>query len=70
MKELKFKTNINCGGCVAKVTPFLDDNENIDSWVVDTQSPDKILPVIMENASAQDLADAVKKAGFTIEPVQ
>jgi len=24
METLKFKTNINCGGCIAAVTPSLD----------------------------------------------
>jgi hypothetical protein len=27
MKTLKFKTNINCGGCLAKVTPFLNEEK-------------------------------------------
>ena len=30
MEKLKFKTNINCGGCVAKVTPFLNAETSID----------------------------------------
>ncbi len=29
METLKFKTNINCGGCVAKVTPELNATEGI-----------------------------------------
>ncbi len=45
MNTLKFKTNINCGGCIAKVTPFLDKAEGIASWSVDTNVPEKILTV-------------------------
>ena len=30
METLKFTTNINCGGCIAKVTPFLDNKEGIE----------------------------------------
>ena len=41
MKTLKFKTNINCGGCVSKVTPFLNNQEGVESWEVDTVNPDK-----------------------------
>ena len=28
-KTFTFKTNINCGGCIAKVTPFLDEVKGI-----------------------------------------
>ncbi|HKO75869.1 MAG TPA: cation transporter [Flavobacterium sp.] len=40
-----FKTNINCGGCVAKVTPVLDTTDGIETWTVDTTNKDKILSV-------------------------
>jgi hypothetical protein len=65
-KTLSFKTNINCGGCVAKVTPFLNDNTAILSWRVDTQSPDKILTVegyITEN----QLTNLITQAGFELK---
>ncbi len=29
---LKFKTNINCGGCIKAVTPHLDKAEGVKSW--------------------------------------
>ena len=32
---LKFKTSINCGGCIAKVTPYLDSVKGITKWEVD-----------------------------------
>ena len=35
--ELKFKTNINCGGCVAQATPFLDEACGIGNWEVNTK---------------------------------
>lgn len=69
MKELKFKTNINCGGCVAKVTPLLDKEESIASWAVDTQNPDRILTVKTENATEADVINTVKQAGFKAETV-
>ena len=31
MKTIKFKTNINCGGCISKVTPFLNKQEGVES---------------------------------------
>lgn len=66
----QFKTNINCGGCVTKVTPYLEKLEGIDSWEVDTASRDKILTVSTTNTSVDDIIQVVKDAGFSIEPVQ
>lgn len=68
METLKFKTNIKCGGCVAGVTPHLNADEAIKSWEVDLQSPDRILTVETDK-SAEEVAQVVKQAGFTAEPV-
>lgn len=64
MKTLKFKTNINCGGCVSKVTPFLNKQEGVDSWEVDTDNPDKILTVESNGASEEDVKATLQKIGF------
>ena len=69
MKTYQFKTNINCGGCVAKVTPHLNDNNAIQQWSVDTQNPKKILTVQTENLSEEAVVSIVNKAGFKAEPV-
>lgn len=61
-----FKTNINCGGCIAKVTPFMDDESAISSWEVDTDNPDKILTVETDWSSDQVIA-LVTSAGFSAE---
>lgn len=68
MKKYKFKTNINCGGCVAGVTPFLNKLDDIQ-WEVDIDNPEKTLTVEAENSSEEDIVKAVKKAGFEIETV-
>lgn len=68
MKKFKFKTNINCGGCVSGVTPFLNQLE-IKDWKVDTDNPEKILTVETETISEEEIMRAVKKAGFEIELV-
>ncbi|MGB5822415.1 MAG: heavy-metal-associated domain-containing protein [Saonia sp.] len=69
MKTLKFKTNINCGGCVSKVTPFLNKQEGIDKWEVDTDNPDKILTVESNGASEEDIKTTLQKTGFKAESV-
>lgn len=69
METLKFKTNINCGGCVAKVTPFLKDEQGILSWNVDTNNPKKVLTVQTDGLSGNEIMATVKEAGFKIEPL-
>lgn len=67
--NLQFKTNINCGGCVASVKPFLDNAEGIDNWEVNTADKNKILTVKPAGISQQQVIDTVQKAGFKIEPL-
>ena len=67
MKEYSFKTNINCGGCVAKVTPSLNENPSIKEWKVDTANAKKILTVKTDNLLEDDVKGIVEKAGFKAE---
>ncbi|MEO8794987.1 MAG: hypothetical protein ABI390_05935 [Daejeonella sp.] len=62
--EYKFKTSIKCGGCVAAVTPFLNKEERIENWEVDTANPDKILTVNAENISADEIMATINEAGY------
>lgn len=66
MNTFKFKTNINCGSCIKSVTPFLNDVDNVDVWKVDTDNPEKILEVQLDDNDSQTVMDAVTKAGFEI----
>lgn len=66
-KTLQFKTNINCGGCVDKVTPFLNEAEGVCHWEVDTTNKDKILSVHTKGITEQEVMQKVKEAGFKIE---
>lgn len=69
-KKLKFKTNINCSGCVAKVTPFLNKAEGISHWEVDTTNKDKILSVLSEGITEEEVIQKVLNAGFKIETIK
>ncbi len=69
MKTLKFKTNINCGNCLAKVAPKLNEQTDIQSWDVDLQDPERTLTVTTENLEPEDIKKAVLKAGFLANPV-
>ena len=69
MEKLQFKTNINCGNCVSKVTPFLNQVEEIENWKVDTSIPEKILTVEGEDLSSDKIKEVVESAGFEIAPI-
>jgi len=69
METLKFKTTINCGGCLAKVTPFLNDEKSIEKWKVNTSTPEKTLTVETEETDPEKIIAAVQKAGFKIEQI-
>lgn len=65
MKTLHFNTNINCGGCIAAVTPYLNAEKRIEKWSVDIQQTHKPLTVVTD-LEAQQVIAIVTKAGFQI----
>ena len=69
METVQFKTNIKCSGCIASVTPALNELVGQDNWEVDLQSPDKILTITTEQPDKQEIKQAVEKAGYKAEPV-
>lgn len=68
MEKLKFKTNINCGGCIAKFTPHIENAEGVQAWAVDTTTPDKVL-TIEGDITESEAVELVKKAGFVVREV-
>jgi copper chaperone CopZ len=67
MNTIKFKTNINCGGCLSKVTPILNSEKNIEKWNVNLESDDRILTVETSDLTEEELKKTVQKAGFKAE---
>jgi len=66
--DLRFKTNVNCGGCVASVKPHLDNADGICHWDVDTTNKDKVTDrKINRNYKRNKLIETIQKAGFKIE---
>lgn len=65
--EFKFKTNINCSGCVAAVKPYLDNTAGVCEWQVDTSNKDKMLTVKSEGISETEVMAIVQEAGFQAE---
>ena len=65
--SVQLKTNIKCGGCVATVTPFLNETVGEGNWEVDIQNPDKVLTVTKSDVSTDAVKKAVLQAGYRAE---
>ncbi len=61
-----FRTNLNCGNCVAKVRPHLEQLQGLRDWKVMTEAPEKWLWVDVDNVTPRQIADKVAAAGFKI----
>jgi copper chaperone len=64
MSTYKFKTTMSCSGCVSKVEKFLNGEKDILKWVVDLNSPDKILTIETEKLEANQIPPMLLKAGY------
>ncbi len=62
----KFTTNLNCGSCVAAVTPYLDRDKAIERWSVDTEDPRKVLTVEGADISKEAIQQHVANFGFRV----
>ena len=72
MNSIRFKTNINCGNCIKSVTPFLNALDEVETWHVNTESPEKVLTVETDKSAddmAQEVIATVSAAGFKIERI-
>ncbi len=70
MKTIQFKTNINCGGCVAKATPVLDQVAGAHNWSVNTTTPEKILTITSDAAAPDVVIKSLQTAGFKATIIQ
>jgi copper chaperone len=69
MKTLKFKSNIKCSSCIAKVAGVLNATEGINKWEVDIYTPEKILTVETDHLEPSDIQEAIERAGYKAVPV-
>jgi copper chaperone len=65
--KYQFKTNIQCGGCVEAVSPYLDANNEIKHWEVDINNPNKVLTVETDHLSGEMIRNIIKIAGYSAE---
>ncbi len=67
MPKYKFKSNIKCGNCEAKVREVLDTKEEVESFKVDLTDEDR--PVEISTTSEMDektIINWVEDAGFQL----
>ena len=69
MKQYQFKTNINCGGCVAKITPVLNADKRVAIWNVDTTNPSKVLTVETVDLKGEEISQLLQNIDFTAEAI-
>ncbi len=71
MRTYQFKTNINCGGCLDKVSSYLDNAQEIFQWQVDTAAQDNVLTVTgNDTLASKDIVDIINLAGLSAKPVR
>ena len=68
MRDKKFKTTLKCSGCVASVTPYLNDAVGTGNWEVDLNGPIKIL-TIRSDVDEGKVKAAMEKAGYKAEEI-
>ena len=69
METLKFRTSIRCQGCVATVTPFMNQLKGVVRWSVDLAHPRRVLTVEGSGISPEQVIAALSKAGYQANPV-
>ena len=67
MSLLQFKTNINCTGCLSKVSPVLNELASIKNWEVDLKSEDRVLTIDSKTSNKEEIIQTISNAGFHAE---
>jgi len=69
LETIKFKTTLKCSGCVATVTPFLNEALGEGHWEVEINNPSKVLSVTGTTDHTK-VIEALEKAGYKAEKIQ
>lgn len=68
-KTFKFKTNLKCEGCVAKVKSGLDAAPEIVRWSVDLNNPDRVLTAEMNSEDFPVVQKVLSQAGYKADKI-
>ena len=66
MKTARFKTNVKCGGCVARIGEALNKIVPAESWSIDLSTPERILTGTSD-LSDGEIVRTVEQAGYKAE---
>ncbi|MEM9859332.1 MAG: DUF4396 domain-containing protein [Bacteroidota bacterium] len=66
MKTLVLKTDLHCQGCVNKISPLLEQNDDIKKWAIDLEPKVKTLTVQGENISSFTVNQLLQQAGYSV----
>lgn len=66
MKEMKFKTNVKCQGCITAMGLKINKVIKPEDWSVDLKTPEKIL-IVTADVPAEKILEAITAAGFVGE---
>lgn len=66
--ENKYKSNIKCEACVAKVKNSLSANPKIEKWEVDLQCPERQLS-FKGTATMEEINKDLEALGYKLEPL-
>lgn len=62
----RYRTDLHCGACVARVRPLLDAAPGITRWSADTSGPQAVLTVEGEGITAERVGSLIAPAGFHV----
>jgi hypothetical protein len=62
----RYKTDLHCGSCVARVRPLLDAARDVKRWDADTTGPLTVLTVEGEGITAERVDSLIRPAGFHV----
>ncbi|HOX82227.1 MAG TPA: cation transporter [Chryseolinea sp.] len=68
METTKFRTNIKCDACIAKVTPVLNETVGVNNWQMDITNPAKVLTV-EGKIEEKKMKEALEKVGYKAERI-
>lgn len=62
----RYRTDLHCGACVARVRPLLDAAPDVRSWTANTDGPQAVLTVEGEGITAERVDALIRPAGFHV----
>jgi hypothetical protein len=62
----RYRTDLHCGACVARVGPLLDAAPDVTRWSADTTGPQAVLTVEGDDITAERVDALIRPAGYHV----